>query len=96
MWSMRNLFTLLVLLFVAFVLALFLVQNHSRTSDLSLDLVFVAWHLARPIPVAVLALGSLIVGFLLGYVSGYRKRGALERKIASKSAPSFDQKNAWS
>ena len=56
-----------------FLLALFIAQNMERTSDLSLDLYWVAMHLSKPVPVAPLLLGTLLVGLLAGALYGYLK-----------------------
>lgn len=65
---MRYLVTLLVLSVLALVGlgGLFWVQNSSRTTQLSLDLGFVAWQLAEPVTVPVLIAGSFSVGLLVG------------------------------
>ena len=66
----RTLVGIVLLLLAALVAAgaLFVVQNASRTTQLSLDLGFAAWQLASPVSVPVLVGSSLGVGFALGLV----------------------------
>ena len=55
---------------VVSVAALFTVQNSGRTTDLSLDLYFWAWHLERDVAVPYLLWGTLGGGFLFGAIAG--------------------------
>lgn len=58
---------MLALVVVAFSPAvLFVVQNRTRTSGLSLNLGFAAFELAQPLPVPVLMLISLGMGLMVG------------------------------
>ena len=90
---------LIVVLLVIAVIAAFTVQNTGRTADLSLDLGFAAWKLARPATVAALVWASFGAGLLLagtwGFVRGValaRRVRQLEQQIAlgGASAPSSD------
>jgi hypothetical protein len=58
---------------------LFMLQNHLRTTELSLDLGFVAWKLSEPVSVPWLLAGTLLVGLLVGGLFGYLKRGGRDR-----------------
>lgn len=53
---------------VALLVALFAIQNSSRTTQLSLDLGFAAWQLDREVPVPALLGGTLLVGLVVGAV----------------------------
>lgn len=46
--------------------ALFVVQNSARTTQLSLDLGFMAWQLSEPVAVPLLIAVCFGVGFVLG------------------------------
>lgn len=90
---------LIVVLLVIVVLAAFTVQNTGRTAELSLDLGFAAWKLARPATVSALVWASFGAGVLLagiwGFVRGVglaRRVRQLEQQIAlgSASGPSSD------
>ncbi len=80
---------LIIVLLLAGVLGLFVVQNGSRTTQLSLDLGLAAWQLKQPMSIPALlgiAFGS---GFLLGAVPMWirgmgngRKARQLERQLA--------------
>ncbi len=59
--------TVVVLLCIgAFVAALFVVQNSTRTTQLSLNLGFAAWELARPVNLPVLMGICIGAGWLTG------------------------------
>jgi len=68
------------------VAALFTVQNSGRTTDLSLDLYFWAWHLERDVVVPYLLWGTLGGGFLAGSIAG-RLSGRGESTASSYTAP---------
>ncbi len=67
---------MLLIAVVGLLLALFLVQNQLRVTDLSLNLGFGMWHLASPVPVPWLLLWTALGGFLVGLVVGllFRRR----------------------
>jgi uncharacterized integral membrane protein len=58
----------LVTLLLAGVVTLFVVQNASRTTQLSLNLGFAAWQLQDPVPVPALIAVAFATGFLLSAV----------------------------
>jgi hypothetical protein len=62
--------------------ALFVLQNHLRTTELSLDLGFVAWKLSEPVSVPFLLLGTLLLGLLAGWLFGTFRRGGRDRDTA--------------
>ncbi len=72
---------LVLLLLLGLVLALFVVQNSARTTDLSLDLFFWAAHLQRPLPVPWLLLSTFAGGLLLGVGWGLLGRYRLGRRV---------------
>lgn len=75
-------------------LALFVVQNQERTTDLSLDLYVFAVHLARPLPVTWLLLGVFATGALVGGLYGYLK-GRGSSSGYSRPDKSADGGDAW-
>ncbi len=75
--------------------SLFWVQNQLRTTQLSLNLGFVAWELAQPVPVPALVAVSAGVGFgsaalLFGSwaASAARRAARAESQLAVQSAGS--------
>jgi uncharacterized integral membrane protein len=80
---------LIVVLLVVGVIAQFAVENSSRTTDLTLDLYFVAWKLKEPASIPVLIASAFGGGFGLGlllllarvFKLGRRVR-VLEREVA--------------
>lgn len=77
---MRWLVLTVVLLVVATVAA-FTIQNSGRTVELSLDLGFAAWKLARPATASAVVWGSFGAGFALAFVGGFFRRAALTRRV---------------
>lgn len=73
--------TLVVVLLVVLVAFMFTVQNVQRTSDLSLDLFFSAWHLGKAIPVPYLLWGAFGGGLLLGGGWGMLSKLAVQRRV---------------
>lgn len=82
-------FQLVSVLLVGLVGTLFTVQNSSRTSDLSLDLWFAAWHLQAPAPLPVLLWVAFAVGLLVGVF------GMLLGRRSSRSEPAYGGAPAW-
>jgi hypothetical protein len=82
-------------------LALFGVQNWSRTTDLSFDLGIAAWHLQPPLPVPELMLFSLAAGFVFALlVRGLWSRGknppsAATTGVGSTYASDVDADDDW-
>ncbi|MBX2798018.1 MAG: LapA family protein [Myxococcales bacterium] len=60
-------FTLICVLVGAFSLALFWVQNSSRTTQISFDIGFAAWQLQKPVSVPALATSCFGAGFVIGF-----------------------------
>ncbi len=60
---------------------LFTVQNLERTSDLSLDLYVVAYHLSEPQPVPYLLLGAFGIGLVLAGLWGLVMRMGIQRRV---------------
>ena len=84
-----------VLCLAAAFIALFTVQNLSRTSDLSLNLWLVAFKLKAPQPIPYMILASFGAGVVLaGFFSSLNRLGAhrpiqpSEAQAARKSSPS--------
>jgi hypothetical protein len=70
------------LLIIALVIGvLFTVQNLERTSDLSLDLWLVAYHLAEPQPIPYLLWGALGVGLIIAGAAGVLMRMGVQRRV---------------
>ena len=65
-----KIFSLAVVVSTAAVGALFTVQNATRTTDLSLDLYVVAYHLQEPQPVPHLLWAAFGIGLLVGGLWG--------------------------
>lgn len=82
-------FQLVSVLLVGLVGTLFTVQNSSRTSDLSLDLWFAAWHLQAPAPLPVLLWVAFAVGLLVGVI------GMVVGRRSSAAAPAYGGSPAW-
>ena len=85
------------LLLVAAVAALFIVQNHSRTAQLSLDLGIAAWQLKEPLSIPILMAicfgsGLVVAGVPLGIRSASANRRArrLEQEVALSGGSSGD------
>jgi len=66
--------------------AMFIVQNMSRTTQLSFDLYFVAWQLQRPIPVPALIGVCFGSGLLAGVVGMGIRNMRKGRKASSLPA----------
>lgn len=75
-WLMLTLVSLVVL-----VAWLFTIQNSLRTTDLSLDLYFTAFHLERPLAVPYLLWAAFGAGLLLGGGWGLLSRLAAQRRV---------------
>lgn len=90
----RLYFWISVLVLVGFIGTLFVVQNWERTSDISLDLYFVAWHLSNPVPVAPLLLAVFATGLLLGALWGYLKGRSTQMGSAAGGRESHSD-DAW-
>jgi uncharacterized integral membrane protein len=69
------------LILVLLVGAMFTVQNLDRTSDLSLDLYLVAYHLSEPMPVPYLLWGAFGLGLLVAGAWEVVSRLGLHRHI---------------
>jgi uncharacterized integral membrane protein len=72
---------LVVLLLAGSVLALFIIQNYERTTDLSINLIFFSTHLSEPISVPLLIIGTFLGGGLVGLLTGLilrRRRGSAD------------------
>ncbi len=82
-------FQLVSVLLVGLVGTLFTVQNSSRTSDLSLDLWFAAWHLQAPAPLPVLLWVAFAGGLLVGVI------GMVVGRRSSAAAPAYGGAPAW-
>lgn len=72
-------FTLIAL--VAATVVAFTIQNNGRTVELSLDIGFAAWKLARPATASAVVWGSFGAGVLLAATVGFVRRRALVRKV---------------
>ena len=95
MRTMKIVIAVLLPLVLIFLLVLFIVQNMARTTDLSLDLRFFAWHLANPLPVVHLLLGCLAGGLLVGAVVGYVKGRQQRASNTSFSGSSSETGGTW-
>jgi len=90
--------SILTLIVVATVVgALFTLQNLDRTSDLSLDLWVVAYHLSEPQPVPYLLWGAFAAGLLLGggwsilgRLSAQARVRGLEQQVARSNLQTTD------
>ena len=82
-------FQLVSVLLVGLVGTLFTVQNSSRTSDLSLDLWFAAWHLQAPAPLPVLLWVAFAVGLLVGVIGMAFGRRSSRAESAHGGSPSW-------
>ena len=98
----RRIITLVLLLVIIFVGALFTIQNGGRLTGLSLSFGFsgAAFQLAEPVPVPVLMWASLGTGLLLGGGWGLLQRFSLGRKIRElelkvKRADTSSGKDPW-
>ena len=86
-----KIFSLAVVASTAAVGTLFTVQNASRTTDLSLDLYVVAYHLQEPQPIPHLLWAAFGIGLLVGglwgvvgrVVGGSRDKAEQEDDVAS-------------
>ena len=72
---------LFVLCLAAAFIALFTIQNLSRTSDLSLNLWVVAFKLKTPQPIPFMLLASFGSGLLLAGFFGILNRMGLQRRL---------------
>lgn len=61
---------------------LFTVQNFSRTTPLTFDVYVVAWQLARPVPVPLVAWAGVLVGASFAWITGWRARRRLAQRLA--------------
>ncbi len=75
MKNAKLIISLVLFVLVTGLLALFVVQNYERTTDLSINLIFFHRHLADPISVPLLLLGTFAGGGLVGLVTGLLLRG---------------------
>jgi uncharacterized integral membrane protein len=83
-------FQLVSVLLIGLVGTLFTVQNSSRTSDLSLDLWFAAWHLQAPAPLPVLLWVAFAVGLLVGVVGmAFGRRSGRSESPYGGGSPSW-------
>ena len=73
--------TLVVVLLVVLVATMLTIQNLGRTSDLSLDLFFSAWHLNQPLPLPYLLWAAFGGGLLLGGGWGILSRSGAQRRV---------------
>jgi len=89
-----------IVVLVIFVAILFTIQNSARTTDLSLDLGLVAFHLKEGLPVPVLLWSCLGLGLLGGAVVGLRMRSGAMRKVRELeqqlARASLGDDNGWS
>jgi hypothetical protein len=79
---MRTAWLTVKILFILVIVAvpvLFVLQNHLRTTELSLDLGFVAWKFSEPVSVPWLLAGTLLLGLVVGGLYGYLKRRGRDR-----------------
>jgi uncharacterized integral membrane protein len=74
-------FILIVLVLAAAVGALFTIQNGSRVSDLSLDLMVVAYQLKNPAPIPYMLWAAFGSGLLLAGSWGTFQRLGLQRRV---------------
>ena len=89
----RLIFWTVILLLGAGLLALFIVQNYERTTDLSINLSFFHRHLADPVSVPLLLIGTFLGGGLFGLVAGLLLRG--RKRGSSLTGGSSDLDDAW-
>ncbi len=89
----RLIFWTVILLLGAGLLALFIVQNFERTTDLSINLYFFHRHLAEPISVPLLLIGTFLGGGLIGLVTGLLLRG--RSRSTSLAGGGSDLDDAW-
>ena len=66
--------------------ALFTVQNHNRTIDLSLDLWAIGFQTTEPTPVPLLLWTALVVGLSIGIGWGIQSRRQAVRRIRQLEA----------
>jgi uncharacterized integral membrane protein len=83
---------LVVLLLAGGLLAMFIIQNYARTTDLSLNLIFFSTHLSEPISVPLLLIGTFLGGGLVGLVAGLLLRG---RRGGSELGGGSSLDDAW-
>ncbi len=60
---------------VAGAISLFIIQNYERTTDLSINLIVYNTHLADPVSVPLLLIGTFLAGGLFGLIAGLVLRG---------------------
>ncbi len=79
-WSQASRLTVVLLVLLGAVM--FTVQNLSRTTTLSFDVVLAAWKLSQPVAIPWLLWGSFGVGFVLATILGWARRRTLARTVA--------------
>jgi hypothetical protein len=88
----KLIFALVVLVLVGGLLALFVIQNLERTTDLSLNLIFFHRHLAQPVSVPLLLIGTFAAGGFFGLIAGLLLRGR-KRSAGLETGTNLD--DAW-
>jgi uncharacterized integral membrane protein len=83
---------LVILLLAVGLLTLFILQNWERTTDLSINLIFFQRHLAQPVSVPLLLIGTFSSGGLIGLIAGLVLRG---RSGSSTSSSGSSLDDAW-
>jgi len=94
----RWIIVLVLVLIVVGLIALFVVQNSARTTQLSLDLGFAAWQLGTPISVTLLIGASILIGFLVGatlFVPRLLRLGRQVRSLERQVALGGDVRDEW-
>ncbi len=89
----RLIFWVVVLLLGAGLLTLFIVQNFERTTDLSINLYFFHRHLAEPVSVPLLVIGTFVGGGLVGLIAGLLLRG--RKRGSALAGGDSDLDDAW-
>ena len=85
---------LVVVLVLGGVVALFVIQNGARTTQLSLDLGVAAWQLDKPVSVPALMAATASGGFLLGAVPLWLRgmsRGRRLKQLERQQAVATDR-----
>ncbi len=66
---------LVILLLFGGTLAMFIIQNYERTTELSLNLIVFSTELSNPVSVPLLLIGTFGGGGLVGLIAGFLLRG---------------------
>ncbi len=66
---------LVALLLFGGILAMFIIQNYDRTTDLSLNLIVLTTEFQEPVSVPLLLIGTFVGGGLFGLITGFLLRG---------------------